>query len=94
MCAERFELFDPGFSTADAEYPSIELRSGDVTLDFLDWQNRPVRVYFHDVAGFRWDDEPDLARNNLRDDACASCYRPLLSASGFISGGRARQIDP
>ena len=54
------EPIDPGFSTADAEYPSLNFSRGELTLTFRDWREDHVRVVFHDVWRFDWLDEvPD-----------------------------------
>ncbi len=54
------EPIDPGFSTADAEYPSLTFSRGDLALAFRDWREDDVRVVFRDVWRFDWLDEvPD-----------------------------------
>ena len=53
------ELIDPGFTTADAGYPSMSYDNGNLQLRFVDWRERPVLVTFHDVRRFEWSDEPD-----------------------------------
>jgi len=53
------EVIDPGFSTADADQPSINYEGGNLHLTFLDWRERTVRVTFRDVSRFEWSDEPD-----------------------------------
>lgn len=65
----RFKLIDPGFSTADTEYPSFEFRDGDLTLEFIDWQEQAIRVVFHDVAGMQWNDEAEFHGDDIRDDS-------------------------
>lgn len=51
---ERAKIIDPGFSTADAEYPEILLADGDLILRFKDWQEKEVEVFFADTIAFRW----------------------------------------
>lgn len=54
------EPIDLGFSTADAEYPSLTFSRGVLTLAFIDWREDDVRVSFRDVCRFEWLDEvPD-----------------------------------
>ncbi|TWU19360.1 hypothetical protein [Allorhodopirellula heiligendammensis] len=53
------ERIDPGFTTADADYPSMNYDGGDVQLRFFDWRERPILVTFRDVSRFEWSDEPD-----------------------------------
>ncbi|EMI46044.1 hypothetical protein [Rhodopirellula sp. SWK7] len=53
------ETIDPGFSTADADHPSIFYAGGKLTLTFLDWREQPIRVVFRDVTRFEWTDDPD-----------------------------------
>jgi hypothetical protein len=51
---ERAKIIDPGFSTADAEYPKICQVDGEVLLRFKDWQERSIEVFFVDPIAFRW----------------------------------------
>jgi hypothetical protein len=44
--AASAKLLEPGFSTADAEYPSLALRHGTLVLEFLDWRERAIVVDF------------------------------------------------
>ena len=53
------ERLDPGFSTADADYPSMSYDGGELQLRFLDWREQPILVTFRDVSRFEWSDEPD-----------------------------------
>jgi|SRR6056297_2518055 len=55
----KVEQIDPGFTTADADYPTMSYDGGDLQLRFVDWQERPVLVTFHDVSRFEWSDKPD-----------------------------------
>lgn len=50
---------DPGFTTADADHPSMSYKGGDLQLRFVDWRQRTVLVTFHAVSRFEWSDEPD-----------------------------------
>lgn len=45
---------EPGFSTADAEYPEIMQKDGDLSLCFKDWQERLIVVFFSDAIAFKW----------------------------------------
>ncbi|WP_027856635.1 hypothetical protein [Marinobacterium jannaschii] len=51
---ERAEIIDPGFSTADAEFPSIDIDEGDLVLRFKDWQEIQREVFFQDTVAFKW----------------------------------------
>lgn len=48
-----------GFSTADADHPSLTYDCGNLQLRFVDWQDVHVLVTFYDVRRFEWTDEPD-----------------------------------
>jgi len=50
----NLEPFNPGFSTADAQYPSLELRAGELHLRFIDWREQPIHAVFDDVVAFQW----------------------------------------
>jgi hypothetical protein len=50
---------DPGFTTADADCPSMSYDGGSLELRFVDWRGRAVLVTFHNVTRFEWSDEPD-----------------------------------
>ncbi|MEZ6188834.1 MAG: hypothetical protein R3F62_28000 [Planctomycetota bacterium] len=60
------EIVDPGFSTADAEQVRLQFQ-GDLTLDFQDWREVPVRVVFREAIGFRWADEQEWV-DGVRND--------------------------
>ncbi len=51
---ERAEIIDPGFSTADSEFPNINMNEGDLVLKFKDWQEVQREVFFSDVVAFKW----------------------------------------
>jgi len=52
--SERAKLLQPGFSTADAEYPDFALSNGVLRVEFTDWREQRVVVEFAEVAGVRW----------------------------------------
>jgi hypothetical protein len=52
--AEKAILLTPGFSTADAQYPSFALRGGSLVLEFEDWRERQIVVTFTNAAGVMW----------------------------------------
>ena len=60
-------LIEPGFSTADAEYPEIKQEDGDLTLRFKDWQEKLVEVFFGDAIAFKWQMAESFLANE-RDD--------------------------
>ena len=58
-------------STADAGAPTLRFDRGVLHVSFLDWREAAVRLAFHDVVGFSWD-EGDAARTpDCRDDSCS-----------------------
>ena len=66
----RIQLFNPGFSTADAEYPELHAVAGELHLRFEDWQERLVQIQFHDVCAFRWQEAESLLSGEPYDGAC------------------------
>jgi len=55
-----------GFSTADGEAVRLSFNRDALTLNFIDWQEKPITMVFMDVLAFRWGQEPpsDLPRND------------------------------
>jgi hypothetical protein len=51
---ERAEIIDPGFSTADTDFPDINMDEGDLILKFKDWQKNQREVFFSDTVAFKW----------------------------------------
>lgn len=51
---ERAEIIDTGFSTADTEFPNIQVDEGDLVLKFKDWQEIEREVFFPDTVAFKW----------------------------------------
>ena len=66
--AESARLLEPAFSVSDAEYPQFALRDGRLVLEFVDWQERSVRVRFPNAAGVKWQ-ELDSRGPEDRDDS-------------------------
>jgi hypothetical protein len=66
--SESATLLEPGFSTADAGYPSFGLRDGVLVLEFIDWRERPISVRFSNTAGLKWQ-ELDSGGPEDRDDS-------------------------
>ena len=66
--SESAKLLEPEFSVADAEYPKFALRDGRLVLEFVDWQERSVRVRFPNAAGVKWQ-ELDSRGPEDRDDS-------------------------
>ena len=56
-----------GFSTADAEYPSMTYELGTLVFRFVDWQDRKVIIHFVDTVAFKWQDDAILPPE-IRDD--------------------------
>ncbi len=65
---EIAKLIEPGFSTADAEYPEINQDDGDLIVRFVDWQERRVEVFFGDTIAFKWQMAESFLENE-RDDS-------------------------
>jgi hypothetical protein len=51
---ERAEIIDLGFSTADTDFPSINMNGGELTLKFKDWKENQREVLFSDIVAFKW----------------------------------------
>jgi hypothetical protein len=74
------EQIDPGFSTADADYPSMNFDNGNLQLRFVDWRERSVLVTFRDVRRFEWADKPDDSlEGEPYDGTC------VIRKSGWVS---------
>lgn len=58
-----------GFSTADAEDINLACTDGHLCLNFKDWREQPVEVWFHDTIAFKWQ-EAESHGPEERDD-CA-----------------------
>lgn len=63
----NYVLADLGVSTADSEQIEMQFQKGDLTLSFLDWQEKKHRLVFKDALAFRWQDFDDLDEG-IRDD--------------------------
>lgn len=55
----QYETFNLGVSTADARDIAIHFDGGNLSLSFVDWQERPKSVKFRDVLAFRWQEFDD-----------------------------------
>ncbi len=51
---ETARLIQPGFSSADAKEPEINLKGEVLTMRFKEWNGHSVEVLFSDVLAFRW----------------------------------------
>ncbi|WP_309046007.1 hypothetical protein [Marinobacter sediminicola] len=51
---ERAEIIEPSFSTADADFPDINMDEGGLVLKFKDWQEIQHEVFFSDTVAFKW----------------------------------------
>ena len=56
-----------GFSTADAEMPSITYSLGKLAVHFVDWREHSVSLEFTNVNAFKWQDGTD-SLVGVRDD--------------------------
>jgi hypothetical protein len=72
------EAFDLGFSTADAQHPSLEFRTGVLHLRFIDWREKSITAIFEEVVEFQWSDE-DSTSGNWDYRTYVVCDSPRLS---------------
>lgn len=87
MSEERLEIATPGFSTADAEQVRLQFDGGGLTLDFVDWRERPVRVVFREAIGFRWNAEVKW-EEGARDDVTYVVHESdWLQSQARLGGG-------
>ncbi len=61
---------NPGFSTADAEYPELHAVAGVLQLTFRNWREELIHVHFKDVCAFRWQEAGSLLPNEPDDGVC------------------------
>ncbi len=66
---EIAKLINPGFSTADADYPDIHLLNGDLFVRFQDWQEKTIDVVFVDTIAHHWQ-SAEILLENERNDSC------------------------
>jgi hypothetical protein len=66
----RIEPLNPGFSTADAEYPEVRAAHGTLHLKFKDWREQDVEVQFNEVCAFRWQEAESLLPDEPYDGSC------------------------
>ena len=56
-----------GVATADAREVQLQYLRGDLSLQFLDWQEHHRKLVFQDAIAFRWQ-ELDESEFEIRDD--------------------------
>jgi len=67
----QIHRLNPGFSTADAGYPSISSSPGKLNMAFNNSSSRLVLVEFSGVPAFRWQEgELPLAPGEPYDGSC------------------------
>ena len=66
----RYESLRESFSTADAEHPQIVSENGLLRVTFQHWREKTVRLLFHDVVAYSWDDGDAAIDAGHRDDCC------------------------
>jgi len=76
---------DPGFSTADAEYPELHSTTGGLRVTFRDWREQLVSIEFIDVCAFRWQEAGALLPNEPYDGSCELFESEWLDA--HVRGG-------
>jgi hypothetical protein len=80
------------FSTADIEDgPVLKVTPNRLVVEYVDWQARPVRLLFGDVAGLKWQ-HLDAASSDHRDD---SVYEIMSSSwlGEYLSSGEWSSAD-
>lgn len=77
----------PGFTTADAEYPSFSFKDGTLDLEFLDWKEEPVSVRFCNAVAVNWR-ELDVAAPNPRLDETYEIRNSNWITSHYCQGAR------
>lgn len=60
---ERLKEIQTPFCVADADFPDFKHEDGNLTLSFIDYQEKHIEVYFPDVLAFKWQ-----MIEELRDD--------------------------
>ncbi|KQV94836.1 hypothetical protein [Pelomonas sp. Root1237] len=76
---QRIESIQPGFSTADAEYPELGLAGGVLSLTFQDWSEKPIRIQFLQVCAFRWQEAEQLLEGESYDGSCEVIHSEWLA---------------
>jgi RNAse (barnase) inhibitor barstar len=66
---ETATLINPGFSTADADYPEIHLLNGELFVRFQDWQEKTIEVVFVDTIAHHWQ-SAEILLEGERNDSC------------------------
>jgi hypothetical protein len=51
---QSFEKAFIGIHSADAERVSLSFKDGDLTINYIDWQERAQSVALHEVFAFKW----------------------------------------
>lgn len=83
--AETYRELAAGFSTADAENPSLDYRNGDLVLCFCNWRDEQVAVRFPNTIAFHWQEEailPDSVRNDQSYEVVRSSWLVDLTDLG------------
>lgn len=66
----HYETLRETFSTADVEYPKVVSEHGFLRVTFQDRREKTVRLVFHDVIAYSWDDGDAAIDAGHRDDCC------------------------
>ena len=53
-----YSEIDLGFSTADAEIPTIKYDEGNLEVQFIDWKEQCINVVFEETEMFSWSEIP------------------------------------
>lgn len=64
------KILNPGFSTADAEYPSFSLSPGKILLTFKDHHGQLIQVDFEGVHAIKWQEAEILLPDEPYDGSC------------------------
>ena len=88
MNIEKAIELKEGFSTADAEYPSISLKDGNLSVQFIDWQENPVNLSFKNTCAVKWQETFTLGPET-RDDMSYEIENSAWIAEHRAQGARA-----
>lgn len=86
--SSHYEPLRDSFSTADAGHPQIVSEHGVLRVTFRDWQEKTVRLVFHDVAAYSWDAGEVALDADQRDD-CSYVVRDSQWLASHLKAGTA-----
>ena len=66
---ETAKIIQPGFSTADADYPVIRQENDELIVKFNDWRESEISVNFLNVIAFKWQTIETLIEGEAYDQS-------------------------